>query len=219
MSAYPIYLVDDEISVRRSIGFMLKTSRYEVYTFEDGASFLKAVKNLEAGCVLLDLRMPGIDGLDVQTELSERGIAYPVVVMTGHGDIDVAVQAMKAGAVDFIEKPFDKDVMLAAISESFDRLDRSATANTQRKEAKVRLNSLTKREYEVLEGLVKGHPNKTIGYDLGISARTVEIHRSNVMKKLAVHNLSDLLRLAFAAGLGDSVDADTDQAPTASTPA
>ena len=204
MSQFPVYLVDDELSVRRSIGFMLKTSDHTVQTFEDGNSFLKEVKHLDPGCVLLDLRMPGIDGLDVQAELSDRGISYPVVVMTGHGDVDVAVRAMKAGAVDFIEKPFDKEVMLAAVRESFDRLDRSATTCTRREEAKVRLNSLTKREYEVLEGLVKGYPNKTIGYDLGISARTVEIHRSNVMKKLEVHNLSDLLRLAFAAGLGEN---------------
>ena len=206
MSEFPIYLVDDELSVRRSIGFMLKTSDHKVHTFEDGTAFLKEVKNLDPGCVLLDLCMPGMDGLDVQAELSERGISYPVVVMTGHGDVDIAVRAMKAGAVDFIEKPFDKDVMLAAVKESFDRLDHSASTCQRKEEATVRLNSLTKREFEVLEGLVKGHPNKTIGYDLGISARTVEIHRANLMKKVDVHNLSDLLRLAFMAGMGERAE-------------
>lgn len=203
MSEFPIYLIDDDDGVRRSVGFMLKTSRLDVQVFADGTAFLKEVKHLDPGCVLLDVRMPGMDGLEVQAELRERGIAYPVVVMTGHGDVDVAVKAMKAGAVDFIEKPFDKRVVLEAVEEGFSRLDRSSEVSQRRKEASLRLNALTPREYEVLEGLVKGHPNKTIGYDLGISARTVEIHRANVMKKLEVFNLSDLLRIAFAAGVGE----------------
>lgn len=203
MSEFPIYLIDDDDGVRRSVGFMLKTSRLDVQVFADGTAFLKEVKHLDPGCVLLDVRMPGLDGLEVQAELRERGIAYPVVVMTGHGDVDVAVKAMKAGAVDFIEKPFDKRVVLEAVEEGFSRLDRSSEVSQRRKEASLRLNALTPREYEVLEGLVKGHPNKTIGYDLGISARTVEIHRANVMKKLEVFNLSDLLRIAFAAGVGE----------------
>lgn len=203
MSEFPIYLIDDDDGVRRSVGFMLKTSRLDVQVFADGTAFLKEVKHLDPGCVLLDVRMPGMDGLEVQAELRERGIAYPVVVMTGHGDVDVAVKAMKAGAVDFIEKPFDKQVVLEAVEEGFSRLDRSSEVSQRRKEASLRLNALTPREYEVLEGLVKGHPNKTIGYDLGISARTVEIHRANVMKKLEVFNLSDLLRIAFAAGVGE----------------
>ena len=203
MTEFPIYLVDDDDSVRRSVGFMLKTSRLEVQAFVDGTTFLKEVKHLEPGCVLLDVRMPGMDGLEVQAELVQRGIAYPVVVMTGHGDVDVAVRAMKAGAIDFIEKPFDKDVMLEAVEEGFSRLAQASQVSQRRQDAVLRLNALTPREYEVLEGLVKGHPNKTIGYDLGISARTVEIHRANVMKKLEVFNLSDLLRIAFAAGLGE----------------
>lgn len=203
MSEFPIYLIDDDDGVRRSVGFMLKTSQLDVQVFADGTAFLKEVKHLDPGCVLLDVRMPGMDGLEVQAELRERGIAYPVVVMTGHGDVDVAVKAMKAGAVDFIEKPFDKQVVLEAVEEGFSRLDRSTEVSQRRKEASLRLNALTPREYEVLEGLVKGHPNKTIGYDLGISARTVEIHRANVMKKLEVFNLSDLLRIAFAAGVGE----------------
>lgn len=203
MSEFPIYLIDDDDGVRRSVGFMLKTSQLDVQVFADGTAFLKEVKHLDPGCVLLDVRMPGMDGLEVQAELRERGIAYPVVVMTGHGDVDVAVKAMKAGAVDFIEKPFDKQVVLEAVEEGFSRLDRSSEVSQRRKEASLRLNALTPREYEVLEGLVKGHPNKTIGYDLGISARTVEIHRANVMKKLEVFNLSDLLRIAFAAGVGE----------------
>lgn len=209
-SEYPIYLVDDDDAVRRSVGFMLKTSGYSVESFVNGAEFLKEVRSLEPGCVLLDIQMPEVDGLEVQTELRERGVAFPVIVMTGHGDVEVAVRAMKSGAVDFIEKPFAKETMVEAIGEAFARLDRSSAKSRRREEAELLVNSLTPREYEVLAGLAKGHPNKTIGYDLEISPRTVEIHRANLMKKLDVHNLSDLLRIAFAAGVGDAEQASPD---------
>lgn len=209
-SEYPIYLVDDDDAVRRSVGFMLKTSGYSVESFVNGAEFLKEVRSLEPGCVLLDIQMPEVDGLGVQTELRERGVAFPVIVMTGHGDVEVAVRAMKSGAVDFIEKPFAKETMVEAIGEAFARLDRSSAKSRRREEAELLVNSLTPREYEVLAGLAKGHPNKTIGYDLEISPRTVEIHRANLMKKLDVHNLSDLLRIAFAAGVGDAEQASAD---------
>ena len=209
-SEYPIYLVDDDDAVRRSVGFMLKTSGYSVESFVNGAEFLKEVRSLEPGCVLLDIQMPEVDGLEVQTELRERGVAFPVIVMTGHGDVEVAVRAMKSGAVDFIEKPFAKETMVEAIGEAFARLDRSSAKSRRREEAELLVNSLTPREYEVLAGLAKGHPNKTIGYDLEISPRTVEIHRANLMKKLDVHNLSDLLRIAFAAGVGDAEQAAAD---------
>lgn len=204
---YPIYIVDDDDTVRRSVGFMLKTSGYSVTAYENGMKFLKEVKSLQPGCVLLDIQMPEVDGLEVQTELRERGVAFPVVVMTGHGDVDVAVRAMKAGAVDFIEKPFAKETMIEAIGEAFDKLDRSGEKSKRREEAELLVNGLTRREHEVLVGLTKGHPNKTIGYDLDISARTVEIHRANLMKKLDAYNLSDLLRIAFAAGVGEEPSA------------
>ncbi len=200
---YPIYLVDDDESVRRSVGFMLKTSGHKVESYLSGTEFLKDVPSLDPGCVVLDIQMPEIDGLEVQAELRERGVQFPIVVMTGHGDVEVAVTAMKAGAVDFIEKPFEKEVMLDAIKEAFEMLDRSDVKSKRREEAELLVNRLTSREYEVLVGLAKGHPNKTIGYDLGISARTVEIHRANLMRKLEVYNLSDLLRIAFAAGIGE----------------
>lgn len=203
MTEHSVYLVDDDDDVRRSVGFMLKTSGYTVESFENGTEFLKKTRTLEPGCVLLDIQMPEMTGLEVQEEMRQRGLLFPVVVMTGHGDIDVAVKAMKAGAIDFIEKPFAKEEMLGAISEAFDRLDHSDARKQRRADAQLLINALTPREYEVLEGLVKGHPNKTIGYDLGISPRTVEIHRANVMKKLDVFNLSDLLRIAFAAGVGE----------------
>lgn len=202
-SDYPIYLVDDDDSVRRSVGFMLKTSGHTVEAYVSGTEFLKDVRSLAPGCVLLDIQMSGMDGLEVQTELRERGVPFPVVVMTGHGDVDVAVRAMKGGAIDFIEKPFAKETMLEALEEAFEKLDRSTEKSKRRREAEVLVNSLTKREHEVLVGLTKGYPNKTIGYDLDISPRTVEIHRANLMKKLGVYNLSDLLRIAFAAGVGE----------------
>lgn len=194
-----VYLVDDDEAIRRSAGFMLKTSGLHVRTFESGDELLKVAGSLHPGCVLLDIRMPGMDGLRVQEALKERGISLPVIIMTGHGDVGLAVQAMKAGAVDFIEKPFEKDVLLGALEQAFDRLDRSAKAKQRAEEAQVRLQALTPRERDVLEGLVQGLPNKTIAYDLGISPRTVEIHRANLMTKLGVRSLSEALRIAFAA--------------------
>ena len=205
MTDYPVYLVDDETGVRRSVGFMLRTSGRTVHTFESGDELLREVDKLEPGCVLMDIRMPGPDGLVVQEEMTERGINLPVLVMTGHGDVELAVRAMKGGAVDFIEKPFDKPVLLAALDEAGKRLDDDDRRRLLRDEARARLKPLTNREYQVLEGLVKGHPNKTIGYDLGISPRTVEIHRANLMTKLDVRNLSDVLRVAFAAGVGEEM--------------
>ncbi len=198
-----VYLVDDDDAVRRSAGFMLKTSGYEVEAFASGVEFLKQVKQAEPGCILLDVRMPEMDGIEVQRELKVQGVTMPVIVLTGHGDVNVAVTAMKAGALDFIEKPFEKAVLLAALDEGFAQIEQSDSSKTRANEAATRLKALTGREQDVLQGLVRGHPNKTIAYDLGISPRTVEIYRANLMTKLGVHSLSEVLRIAFAAGLGD----------------
>ena len=194
-----VHLVDDDEAIRRSVGFMLKTSGFTVRTYESGIELMKAASDLETGCILLDIRMPGMDGLEVQKALRDKGVGLPVIIMTGHGDVSLAVQAMKAGAVDFIEKPFEKAVLLSAIEHSMERLKRSAANQDRAGEAVVRLQALTPREREVLDGLAKGLPNKTIAYDLGISPRTVEIHRANVMTKLGVRSLSEALRIAFAA--------------------
>jgi two-component system response regulator FixJ len=202
MTDFPVYLVDDDESVRRSIGFMLKTSGYSVITFISGDEFLRSVRHLEPGCILLDIRMPGKDGLEVQAELNSQGVSFPLIVITGHGDITMAVAAMKAGALDFIEKPFEKATLISGLQQAALRLADDDRRHARRDEALVLLNCLTPRERDVLDGLVKGHPNKTIGYDLEISPRTVEIHRANLMQKMDVHTLSDLLRIAFAAGLG-----------------
>ena len=197
-----VHIVDDEDAIRRSASFMLKTSGYAVETWVNGAAFLKEARHVPDGCILLDVRMPEMDGLEVQQELLNRGVTMPVIVLTGHADVSIAVRAMKAGAVDFIEKPFEKAVLIASIEAAFARMAASDGAAARAAEAEVVLAILTPREREVLEGLAQGLPNKTIAYDLGISPRTVEVHRANLMAKLDVRSLSDALRLAFAAGLG-----------------
>lgn len=194
-----VHVVDDDDSVRRSVGFMLKTSGYQVCSYSSGTEILKNAKDLQEGCVLLDIRMPEMDGLEVQEALQERGVALPIIIMTGHGDVPLSVRAMKAGAIDFIEKPFEKEVLISAVEEGFATLKRADSGRERSKQAAVRLQALTPREREVLEGLAQGLPNKTIAYDLGISPRTVEIHRANLMTKLEVRSLSEALRIAFAA--------------------
>lgn len=200
-----IHLVDDDEAVRRSVGFMLRTAGFEVITYVSGVEFLQSVKSAVDGCVLLDIRMPGTDGLEVQSLLASRGINLPVIMLTGHGDVLLAVRAIKSGAVDFLEKPFEKAALLAAIDEAFHRLDDAGKSHLDAAEAIVRLSALTTREREVLEGLVKGQPNKITAYELGIATRTVEVHRANLMHKLKVRTLSDLLRMSFAASLGAAV--------------
>jgi two-component system response regulator FixJ len=194
-----VHIVDDDDSVRRSAAFMLKHAGYRVESHVSGVAFLKEAKSAERGCVLLDVRMPEMDGLEVQQEMVKRGIDMPVVILTGHGDVGVAVKAMRAGAVNFIEKPYEKEELLGAIEEAYVRLGRDHDKGMKSNEARVRLASLTGRELDVLNGLVAGNPNKTIAYDLGISPRTVEIYRANMMEKLRVRSLSEALRIAFIA--------------------
>lgn len=207
MTEKQIYVVDDDEAIRRSLSFMLRTSGHKVELFSDGETFLKSAAKLEPGCVLLDIRMPGLDGLEVQKAMADNGILLPIIIMTGHGDVGLAVRAMKAGAIDFVEKPFEKATMMSALEQGFARLGESDIRKLRAQEAQVRLEVLTARERDVLQGLVDGLPNKTIAYDLGISPRTVEIHRANLMTKLHVKSLSEALRIAFSAGLGDQPDA------------
>lgn len=196
-----VYLVDDEEAIRKSAGFVLSRAGFKVQTYGSGVEFLKQAKAAPPGCVLLDVRMPDMDGLEVQAAMAERGIAMPIIVLTGHGDVTTAVQAMKAGAVEFLEKPFEKAALLDALERAFARLERRGSRELEEREARTRIAALTPREREILEGLAKGYPNKTIAYDLGCSSRTVEVHRASLMQKLDVHSLSDLLRIAIAAGL------------------
>jgi two-component system response regulator FixJ len=194
-----VHVVDDDGAVRRSVAFMLKTSGHEVQSYDSGVELIKRAGTLEDGCILLDIRMPGMDGLEVQQALHDKGVALPVIIMTGHGDVGLAVKAMKAGAVDFIEKPFAKETLLSSLEEGFGRLSRDEATEDRKKDAEVRIQALTPRERDVLEGLAQGLPNKTIAYDLGISPRTVEIHRANLMTRLGVRSLSEALKIAFAA--------------------
>jgi two-component system response regulator FixJ len=198
-----VHLVDDDEAIRRSASFMLKTSGFSVRTFVSGVEFLKE-RALEPGCILLDVRMPEVDGIEVQQALHARGVTLPVIVMTGHGDVDVAVQAMKQGAVDFIEKPFEKALLLSAIEEGFSRIEDVGQSRTRATEARIMLEALTPRERDVLLGLARGFANKTIAFDLGISRRTVEVHRSNLMTKLGVASFSGALRIAFAAEFNET---------------
>jgi two-component system response regulator FixJ len=197
-----VHVVDDEESIRRSLDFLLKTAGYRVEKWENGEAFFKGADRTAPGCVLLDVRMPGMDGLQVQAEMAARGFNFPVVVLTGHGDIGTAVRAMRGGAVDFLEKPFSRDRVLQAIETGFLQLADQEGKRQREHWAQTEIAKLTDRETEVLEGLACGYPNKTIAYDLGISSRTVEVYRANAMEKLQVTNFADALRVAFAAGMG-----------------
>ncbi|MBB3764922.1 response regulator transcription factor [Sphingomicrobium lutaoense] len=196
---FSVYIVDDDPAMRRSIAFLLDQQRRPSRSFESGEAFLREVDRLEPGCILLDIRMPGRDGLEIQKLLGEKGVRSPVVMITGHGDVAMAVKAMKEGAVDFLEKPFRSEALMNAIERAGQRLERHARHLHDAEEARLLLNGLTPRERDVVAGLARGHPNKTIAYDLGISPRTVEVHRANLMEKLEARSLSDVLRIVFAA--------------------
>lgn len=197
-----VHVIDDDESVRRGTSFFLKTSGYAVRTWDSGVGFLKEVRHVENGCIVLDIGMPEMDGLEIQQQLNARGVTMPVIMLTGHGDIAVAVKAMKAGAVDFLEKPFETDALADAIRRAFARLAAEQNVMVRAADAEVVLGVLSEREREVLEGLAQGHPNKAIAHHLGISPRTVEVHRANIMVKLKARSLSGALRIAFAAGMG-----------------
>jgi two-component system response regulator FixJ len=197
-----VHIVDDEDAIRRSLDFLLRTAGFEAEKWPDGEAFLKGADPSAPACVLLDVRMPGMDGLQVLSEMTGRGFNFPVIVLTGHGDIATAVRAMRGGAVDFLEKPFERERLLQALQTGFVRLADRAGQREREDWARTQIAQLTQREQEVLDGLACGYPNKTIAFDLGISSRTVEVYRANVMEKLGVTNFADALRVAFAAGMG-----------------
>lgn len=197
-----IHVVDDDVAIRQSIGFMLTKAGYCSRGHATGIAFLDFVARDTEGCVLLDVRMPGLDGLEVQARLAERGNTLPIIMLTGHGDVSLAVRAMKAGASEFLEKPFERAALLAAIETAFDVANRNDRARLAEGDAIIRLAVLTPREHDVLGGMVLGRPNKLIAFNLGIATRTVEVHRASIMDKLQARSLSDVLRIAFAAGVG-----------------
>jgi two-component system, LuxR family, response regulator FixJ len=197
-----IFIVDDDEAIRESLGLLLEASGYRSVAFASGEDFLKALARDAAGCLLVDVRMPGMGGLEVQQELRRRGSAVPAIVMTGHADVPLAVQAMRAGAADFIEKPFSDTTILASIERALKQGEAQRQAHAGNAAILALADLLTGREREVLIELVAGHPNKVIAHHLSISPRTVEIHRARVMEKMRARNLSELVRMALAAGLG-----------------
>jgi two-component system response regulator FixJ len=196
-----IHLIDDDEDVRKALAFMLGTAGHAVRVYDSATTFLAGLPGLQPGVIVSDVRMPGIDGIELQRRLAAQGATLPFVIMTGHADVPLAVEAMKAGAVDFIEKPFSDDVMLAAVDKAFARLRQTGNAGQDAGRIRARLETLSERERQVLSGLLKGHPNKTIAYDLDLSPRTVEVHRANVMTKMGAGSLSELVRLALQAGI------------------
>jgi two-component system, LuxR family, response regulator FixJ len=196
-----VHVIDDDDAVRESLEFLLRAAKIEVRTYDSATTFLAAVPGSGAGCIVTDVRMPGLSGVDLLRQLKARGSTMPVIVITGHGDIQLAVEAMKIGAADFLEKPFDDEALLASVRSALGRLEKDAQRESERTDLSNRLAALSAREREVLEGLVAGKANKVIAYDLGISPRTVEIYRANVMTKMNAGSLSELVRMALLAGV------------------
>jgi two-component system response regulator FixJ len=203
MAAEPmLYVVDDDEAVRDSLEILLQSMGHAVRSFASGQEFLDAAGALRPGCLIVDIRMPGMDGFELQQRLAECKIAIPIVVITGHGDVPMAVRAMRAGAIDFVEKPFSEETILESVRLALSHVGRLQSGLQSADPATLeRLSHLSPREREVLEGLVAGLPNKTIAYDLKISPRTVEIHRARVMDKMQARSLSELVRLALSAGI------------------
>ncbi|HSD84685.1 MAG TPA: response regulator FixJ [Anaerolineae bacterium] len=198
-----VHVVDDDEAMRDSMAFLLRAENFQVQTYADATDFLEALPQIKAGCVVTDVRMPGMSGIELLQRLRELKVSLPVIVVSGHGDVPLAVEAMKTGALDFIEKPFDDEVFLRAVRMALSAHAVDSQRDAQKATINSRLESLSNREREVLEGLVAGHPNKTIAFDLGISPRTVEIYRANVMEKMQAGSLSDLVRMALVGGLLD----------------
>jgi two-component system response regulator FixJ len=196
-----VHLIDDDEAVRASVGFLLEMKDLPAATYGSAEAFLAVADTLASGCVVTDIRMPGMSGLDLARTLKVRGCHLPMIVITGHGDLSLAIEAMRAGVVDFLEKPFEDDDLVRAIQNAL-----AATAPTDpeaegRRRHAARLETLSARETEVLQGVVSGKMNKVIAFDLGISERTVEVYRANVMRKTGAHSVSELVRIAVLAGV------------------
>jgi two-component system response regulator FixJ len=199
-----VYIVDDDEAVRDSLSVLLESKAYEVRGFGSAPEFLAAAPSLPVGCLIVDIRMPEMDGLELQQRLIDRALHFPMIVITGHGDVPLAVRAMKAGAVDFIEKPFASEAILDSLAAALSRLAALGERDAAGVAAAGKLALLSPRERDVLYGLLAGLPNKSIAFDLEISPRTVEIHRARVMDKMGARSLSELIRLGLAAGVRPS---------------
>ncbi len=196
-----VYVIDDDPAMRESLDFLLGAAGFDVRVFDSAQAFLDELTNLEAGCLLTDVRMPGIDGMELLRRLGSRPRKLPVIVMTGHGDVPLAVEAMKLGALDFLEKPFDDDRLIGMIRTALAEQESGSKNETLSADMAARIASLTQRERQVMQGLVTGQSNKAIAREYDISPRTVEVYRANVMTKMQAGNLSELVRFAIRAGL------------------
>jgi two-component system, LuxR family, response regulator FixJ len=204
-----VHVIDDDEAVREALAFQLGSVGIEVRTYESAVVFLTVASTVQTGCIITDVRMPELSGIDLVRRLRELKLSVPVIVMTAHGDIPLAVQAMRLGAVDFLEKPFEDEVLLASVRSALDRGDRDQKRQAERSNIETRFAALSNRERDVLKGLVAGHANKQIAYDLGISPRTIENYRANLMIKMQAASLSDLVRMALTAGILDPSADDT----------
>ncbi len=196
-----VYVVDDDEAVRDSLKMLLESDDLTAEVYATGGEFMDAYDEDRSGCLLLDVRLPDINGLEMQQQLADNGIQVPIIIITGYADVPVAVRALKAGALDFIEKPFTDDTILASVRTALQVGDRNHKAQASIAETSVKLKRLTSRERQVLEQLIVGRLNKAIAYDLNISSRTVEIHRARVMEKMEVSSLAHLVRLTMALGI------------------
>lgn len=196
-----VYIIDDDNAVRDSLSIQLDAAGYEVESFASAVDFIKAAASIPLGCVVSDVQMPDMDGLELQKRLNEMQLHFPVVIVTGHADVAIAVRAMKAGAVDFIEKPFEEKAILDSIELAQSHFAARRESDAVEATARGKLSSLTPREREVFEEMVRGKQNKVIAFDLDISPRTVEVHRARVLEKLEARSLSELVRLALAVGI------------------
>jgi len=194
-----VHIIDDDEAVRDSLAFLLETADLKVAAYESALQFLDAAGAVQTGCVVTDIRMPGMTGLDLAKRLQAQGCPVPVIVITGHGDVPLAVEAMRAGVVDFIEKPFNDQTILGAVLRALDLSQDKAEALAERRDIAGRLASLSGRERQVLDGLVAGQANKVVAQALGISPRTVEVYRANLMTKMQAASLSDLVRMSLSA--------------------
>ena len=200
MSEPIVHLIDDDEAVRVSLSFVLEMNDLPSRTYASAPEFLKIAESLNGGCIVTDVRMPEMSGLELVRRLKERGVNLPIIVITGHGDVPLAVEAMRAGVLDFIEKPFDDETLLSSIRRALDVQEKTDVHAAERKRFEQMLQTLSAREQEVLRGVVAGKMNKVIAYELGISPRTVEVYRANVMSKTNAQGLSELVRIALLAG-------------------
>lgn len=196
-----IHVIDDDEAARESLLFLLRSAKMNVRGYESAEHFLRAAAGDRAGCIITDVRMPGMSGIELLRKLRERDPTPPVIVITGHGDVPLAVEAMRIGAADFLEKPYDDEALLASVRNALGAAREASQQNSQKAQLLERFETLSSREREVLEGLVAGQPNKIIAFNLGISPRTVEIYRANVMTKMKAGSLSELVRMALVSGL------------------